>query len=211
MKDRHVSEAVIRRLPKYYRQLQELKKQGIERISSGELSVKMGLNASQIRQDFNCFGGFGQQGYGYQVSSLLKEIGSILGLDQRYKVILVGAGHIGQALTSYSGFARQGFDIVAAFDNDERLIGRQLDVATVRPIGEIAEFLTQNRVDIGIIATPKEVANEICELLTKGGVSAIWNFAPVDVSSENVIVENVHLSDSLYVLSFRLNQLRAED
>lgn len=211
MKDRHISEAVIRRLPKYYRQLQELSKQGIERISSGELSVEMGLNASQIRQDFNCFGGFGQQGYGYQVSSLLKEIGTILGLDHKYSIVLVGAGNIGQALTSYSGFARQGFEIKAAFDSDRGLIGKQLDVAVVRDIAEMEDFLKQNAIDIGIIATPKDVAQSICEKLVGGGVEAIWNFAPIDVCATGAIVENVHLSDSLYVLSFRLNSIRTKE
>ena len=176
MKDKYISEHVIRRLPKYYRQLQELKKRGIERISSGSLSVEMGFKASQIRQDFNCFGDFGQQGYGYNVSSLLKDIGSILGFERKYNMVLVGAGHIGHALTSYSGFARLGFHIRAAFDIDTKLIGSQLGEVVVQDIAQMQDYLNRNKIDIGIIATPKEFAKTISEKLVGEGVSAIWNF-----------------------------------
>lgn len=204
-KDRKISEAVIHRLPKYYRQLEELKKRGVQRISSGELSNEMGLNASQIRQDFNCFGGFGQQGYGYQVSSLHKELGSILGLTRSYQIVVVGVGNIGKALARYGGFERDGFFISGIFDVNPDLIGREFGGTIVRDISEFDDFLSQNSVQIGIICTQKESAQEMCDKLVDAGVCAIWNFAPIDVINDAAYIENVHLSDFLYILSYRLH------
>ena len=204
MRDKKVSEAVIHRLPKYYRQLQELHARGVERISSGELSVEMGFNASQIRQDFNCFGGFGQQGYGYQVSVLLREIAAILGLTKVYSMVIVGAGNIGKALSRYAGFSKEGYSIKAIFDNSPEIIGKNYSGIEVMDAKGLAEYLAANEIDIGVICTQKEVAQQIAEELHAGGINAIWNFAPIDVAVEGACIENVHLSDSLYVLSYRL-------
>ena len=204
MREKKVSEAVIHRLPKYYRQLQELQARGVERISSGELSVEMGFNASQIRQDFNCFGGFGQQGYGYQVSVLLREISAILGLTKVYSMIIVGAGNIGKALSRYAGFSREGYSIKAIFDVSPEIIGKNYSGIEVVDVKGLSAFLAENKIDIGVICTQKEAAQSIAEELYAGGVKAIWNFAPLDVAVEGACVENVHLSDSLYVLSYRL-------
>lgn len=207
-KVRHVSEAVVHRLPKYFRQLEELKKRGVERISSGELSIEMGLNASQIRQDFNCFGGFGQQGYGYQVSSLLSEIATILGLDRTYSMVVIGAGNIGRAITRYSGFQKDGYKIVAAFDINPEFIGEAIGDVRVYAYEDLASYLEQNDIQMGIICTQKEAAQNVCDQLVQGGIHAIWNFAPVDVFNDDAFVENVHLSDFLYLLSYRLqNQI----
>jgi len=204
MRDRRVSEAVIHRLPKYYRHLQELQARGVERISSGELSVEMGFNASQIRQDFNCFGGFGQQGYGYQVSVLLREIGNILGLNRTYNMAIIGAGNIGKALARYTGFAKEGFIVKAVFDIRPEMIGRVLSGVEVAHVDTLNDYLAENPIDIGVICTQKENAQEIAEKLVQGGVKAIWNFAPIDVEVDGARIENVHLSDSLFVLSYRL-------
>jgi len=204
MRDRRVSEAVIHRLPKYYRHLQELQARGVERISSGELSVEMGFNASQIRQDFNCFGGFGQQGYGYQVSVLLREIGNILGLNRTYNMAIIGAGNIGKALARYTGFAKEGFIVKAVFDIRPEMIGRVLSGVEVAHVDTLNDYLSVNPIDIGGSCTQKENAQEIAEKLVQGGVKAIWNFAPIDVEVDGARIENVHLSDSLFVLSYRL-------
>lgn len=205
MKERKVSEAVIHRLPKYYRYLEELQNRGIERISSSELSEEIGLNASQIRQDFNCFGGFGQQGYGYQVSSLLKELQAILGLMHPYHVIVVGVGNIGRAIANYQGFVKDGFEIKAAFDINQEIIGQSIGEIPVYHMNDLREFLKKESVDIAVICTQKNDAQTICDQLVEDGVQAIWNFAPVDITHEGAFVENVHLSDFLYLLTYRLN------
>ena len=204
MKQNKISEAVIKRLPKYHRYIRELQARGVERISSSELSAEMGLNASQIRQDFNCFGGFGQQGYGYQVNVLCREIDSILGLTHDYNAVIVGLGNIGKALARYTGFDQERFHIIGSFDINPELIGRKYGNTIVADVAELETFLSINSVDIGIICTQKENAQEICNKLGKSGVKAIWNFAPIDISYDAVFVENVHLSDFLYVLSYRL-------
>ena len=202
-----ISPAVIRRLPKYYRYLEEVEATGTDKLSSLQMSQDMGVNASQIRRDLNCFGGFGQQGYGYSVSKLKKEIAHILGLDKTYNLIILGAGRIGQALLGYRSFEREGFNIVGIFDSDASKIGENLEGKTVMPTGDIASFLKKNDIDIAIICTPKEVAQKAADHLVSCGVKAIWNFAPVDVAvRRGVVVENVHLSDSLYVLSYRLGE-----
>jgi redox-sensing transcriptional repressor len=203
----YVSEAVIRRMPKYYRYLEDLEKSGIERVSSKELSQRMGLTASQIRQDFNCFGGFGQQGYGYNVADLKKEIIRILGLDKTYNVIVVGAGNIGQALANYTSFEKEGFYIKALFDINPKLIGMSIRDIMIYDLDNLEEYLKQNQIDIAIISTPKEKAQDIADRLVACGIKGIWNFAAVDVVvPRDVIVENVHLSDSLYTLSFRIRE-----
>jgi len=208
MKEEKISEAVIRRLPKYYRYLNDLEQKGIERISSWKMSNDMHLNASQIRRDLNCFGGFGQQGYGYQVSKLRDEIQKILGLGKKYSVVILGAGNIGQALIKYLGFEKEGYAINALFDISKNLIGREIHGKKIYSLDTLPEYARENHVDIGFIATPKEGAQKAADLLMQCGIKAIWNFAPVDVYVKpDVRVENVHLSDSLYVLCFRMNDM----
>jgi redox-sensing transcriptional repressor len=201
-----VSDAVIRRLPKYYRYLIELEREGVMKISSGELSEKMGLNASQIRQDFNCFGGFGQQGFGYHVEVLKNEIQSILNLDKKHNCIIVGMGNIGQALAGYANFMNEGFYIAATFDVNERLVGTTVNGCKILALDEMERFVQENVVEIGIICTPEAHAMEVVERMRRCGIRAIWNFAPIDIQLEGVTVENVHLSDSLYTLSYRLSE-----
>ena len=202
-----ISPAVIRRLPRYYRYLEELESKGIDKISSSQMSMEMSLNASQIRRDLNCFGGFGQQGYGYSVGKLKKEIARILGLDKRYNVIIVGAGRIGQALLGYKNFMLEGFNIVDIFDNDPAKVGAFIEGRMVQDIGKMEKYLKDKDIDIAIICTPKEYAQQSADLLVSFGIKAIWNFAPTDVAvRRGVAVENVHLSDSLYVLSYKLKE-----
>lgn len=202
-----ISPAVIRRLPKYYRYLEELESKGMDKISSSQMSIEMGLNASQIRRDLNCFGGFGQQGYGYSVEKLKREIARILGLDHRYNVIIVGAGRIGQALMGYKNFMLEGFNVVDIFDNDPKKIGTETLGREVQSIASLDTYLKKTNIDIAIICTPKEYAQQSADLLVSFGIKAIWNFAPADVAvRRGVAVENVHLSDSLYVLSYKLKE-----
>lgn len=202
----YVSEAVMRRMPKYYRYLTDMEKSGIERISSKELSQRMGLTASQIRQDFNCFGGFGQQGYGYNVSELRQEIKNILGLNTEYNVIVLGAGNVGQAIANYTGFEKEGFLVKALFDINPRLIGISIRGTPIYDLDELEQFIKSNTVHIAAICTPKEKAQEVADRVIRCGVKGIWNFAATDISvPRDVIVENVHLSDSLFTLSFRMN------
>lgn len=209
MKSNKVAEAVIRRLPRYYRYLTQLEQQGTERISSSELSSIMGLNASQIRQDFNCFGGFGQQGYGYHVKSLLKEISAILTLDQQHSAIIVGAGNIGQALMCFEGFERQGFDFKALFDINQDLVGKEIRGREVLHVDVLEDYIRQNAIKIGVIAARRSAAQELADRMVEAGIEGIWNFAPIDVQSQ-VPVENVHLSDSLYVLAFKLGNMGSD-
>lgn len=206
MKERKVSEAVIRRLPRYYRQLELLNAENVERISSSELAQQMGLNPSQVRQDLNCFGGFGQQGYGYPVQNLHKEIASILGLTRNYRLVIVGAGNIGQALAKYEGFAQKGFEVIALFDVDEALIGQTINEKPILPVEQLSDFIKENNVDIGIITARRRSAQEIADIMVSAGIRAIWNFVPMDVTA-SVPIENIQLSDSMFVLSYRLNAL----
>ncbi|HHY82451.1 MAG TPA: redox-sensing transcriptional repressor Rex [Clostridiales bacterium] len=202
----YVSEAVMRRMPKYYRYLTDLEKSGIERVSSKELSHRMGLTASQIRQDFNCFGGFGQQGYGYNVSDLRHEIHKILGLTRVYNMIILGAGNVGQALANYTNFEKDGFIIKGLFDINPRLIGMSIRGIPVYDIDELESFISKNEIHIAVICTPKEKAQEVADRVIRCGVKGIWNFAAMDINApRDTIVENVHLSDSLYTLSFRMS------
>jgi len=191
----------------YYRHLRELEKAGVVRISSQELGERMNLTASQIRQDINCFGGFGQQGYGYHVSNLKERIGEILGLDHEYHVIIVGAGNIGRAVANYSGFDREGFHIQAIFDISPSLVGIDVHGIIVQPMDKLNAWMDAHAVDIAVLSVPASHAQEIANQLVEGGVRAIWNFAPVDLTlPEGVSVNNVHLSDSLHILSYRMNE-----
>lgn len=202
-----ISPAVIRRLPKYYRYLEDLQAKDIDKISSSQMSLEMGLNASQIRRDLNCFGGFGQQGYGYSVGKLKKEITRILGLDKQYNVIIVGAGRIGHALMGYKNFTLEGFNIIDVFDNDSSKVGSSIEGRKIHHIDTLNEYLETHHIDIAIICTPKEYAQRSADMLVSMGIKAIWNFAPVDVEvRRGVAVENVHLSDSLYVLSYQISR-----
>lgn len=201
-----ISQAVIRRLPRYYRYLTDMEKRGEDRVSSFKMSEEMGLNASQIRRDLNCFGGFGQQGYGYSVEKLKKEIAHILGLDKRYNVIVIGAGRIGQALMGYDSFEKEAFNMAAIFDNDKNKIGMRVNGSPVKHIDELPAYLNENKADIAMLCTPGENAKQAARVLTDCGIKAIWNFAPIDIEApKDVAVENVHLSDSLYVLSYKLD------
>ena len=205
MEERQISKAVIKRLPRYYRYLGEILNNGVERISSGELSSRMQVTASQIRQDLNNFGGFGQQGYGYNVGYLYEEIGKILGLDKEHKLIIIGAGHLGQALANYVNFERRGFIFCGIFDNDPAVYGTKIRDIEVRPVEEMEDFIKSNNVDIAVLTIPKQCAAAIAERLVSCGIRAIWNFAHVDLHvPDDIQVENVHLSDSLMKLSYNL-------
>ncbi len=207
MAEKEISQAVISRLPRYFRYLGELKDQGIERISSQELSDIMKVTASQIRQDFNNFGGFGQQGYGYNVEYLYDEIGKILGLGREHTLIIIGAGHLGQALSGYNNFFNRGFIFKGAFDLNPDLHGKKIRNIEIRPIEEIEQFVRDNKIEIAVLAIPKDQAVPMAEKLVKCGIKAIWNFAHVDLDvPENVQVENVHLSDSLMKLSYSIDR-----
>lgn len=202
-----VSIAVIRRLPRYYRYLGDLLKNDIMRISSKELSQRMGVTASQIRQDLNCFGGFGQQGYGYNVEYLYKEIGNILGLYNGYTTVMIGAGHLGHALANHSNFEKRGFKLVGIFDVAEDIIGKEIRGITVKHMNELDEFIKSNRVDIAILAIPKESVSQVAQRLVNLGVKGLWNFSYMDLHLDGgVAIENVHLSDSLMTLSYKLTQ-----
>ncbi|MCR1839117.1 redox-sensing transcriptional repressor Rex [Murimonas intestini] len=207
MEEKEISRAVIKRLPRYYRYLGELLESGVERISSNELSERMQVTASQIRQDLNNFGGFGQQGYGYNVKFLYQEIAKILGLDKTYNMIIVGAGNLGQALANYVKFEKSGFLIKKLFDVNPRLHGMTVRGIEIRLIDELPEYLQENEIHIAALTLPKANAREMAELLAENGVKAIWNFAHTDLHlPEDVIVENVHLSESLMQLSYNISR-----
>lgn len=207
MESKEISQAVIGRLPRYFRYLGELKDEGIERISSQELSDIMKVTASQIRQDFNNFGGFGQQGYGYKVEYLYEEIGKILGLDKKHNLIIIGAGNLGQALANYMNFERRGFLFRGLFDNNPALYGKKIREMEVRPMEELSAFVRDNNIDIAVLTIPKTCAVSVAEQLVKDGIKGIWNFAHVDLNvPKNIQVENVHLSDSLMKLTYNINR-----
>ena len=207
METRKISQAVIRRLPRYYRYLGELLEDGVERISSNDLSKRMKLTASQIRQDLNNFGGFGQQGYGYNVKYLHTEIGKILGLENKHNFIIVGAGNLGQALANYSHFENQGFILKGIFDVNPTLIGMSIRDVPVRMMSEMKDFIKENNIEIAVLTIPKECAIDVAKDLVDAGIQAIWNFAHVDLNvPDNVIVESVHLSESLMRLSYNISR-----
>ncbi|MGI6056785.1 MAG: redox-sensing transcriptional repressor Rex [Bilifractor sp.] len=210
MSQKEISKAVIKRLPRYYRYLGELQEAGVERISSGELSQQMKVTASQIRQDLNNFGGFGQQGYGYNVQYLREEIAKILGLDRIHNVIIIGVGHLGQALANYTNFEKNSFRIVGLFDNNPELKDKVIRGVPIRMTDEIPAFLRENDVEIATLTLPKEHAIEVSKMLIENGIHAIWNFAHTDLNlvvPKNVAVQNVHLSESLMRLSYNLKTL----
>ena len=204
MKKEKISNNVIRRLPRYLRKLDELTAAGVNRISSTELGQLLGFTPSQIRQDFNCFGEFGQQGYGYNVPVLREQIAGILGMDRGYKAVLIGVGHIGRALIDNFCFSEWGFDLVQAFDVEENLIGKEFSGVHVSSMEDLTAYLKRNKVDIVVLAVPREAALPTAKMLIENGVHAIWNFTNVELVEPDspVIVENVHFSDSLLALSY---------
>ncbi len=204
--NKEISQAVIRRMPRYYRYLGELLDEGVERISSNDLSRRMKVTASQIRQDLNNFGGFGQQGYGYNVQYLYEEIGKIMGLDTEHRIIIIGAGNLGQALANYVKFERLGFRIVALFDVNPELKGRNVRGIPILMLNELDEYCKTHDVDIAALTMPKSKADTIAQKLVDLGIKAIWNFAHVDleIPDKDVVVESVHLSDSLMQLSYNI-------
>ena len=208
MKRVKVSNNVIRRLPRYLRKLDELQENGINRISSFELGQQLGLTPSQIRQDFSCFGEFGQQGYGYNVNGLREQIASILGMDRGYKAILVGVGNIGHALMDNFSFSDCGVELAAAFDIKENLIGTKFKGVPILPEDQMEEYLKNNEIAIAVLCVPKSVAVAVTEILTRNGIEAIWNFTNIELTEPNspIIVENVHFSDSLLSLSFFVSE-----
>ena len=202
-----ISKAVVSRLPRYYRYLEEVRQQKIERISSKELSKLMNVTASQIRQDLNNFGGFGQQGYGYNVSYLYEEIGKILGLNQNHKMVIVGAGNLGRAIANYGNFKNRGFEITALVDQNQELIGKKTAEGEILDIKYLYDYVVENNVDIVALTLPKGPAKEIADKLVACGVKAFWNFAHTDLEvPKDVIVENVHLSESLMDLTYKLSE-----
>ncbi len=205
--EKKVPAVVIKRLPRYYRYLGELIKQDVKRISSNALSIKMNVTASQIRQDFNYFGGFGQQGYGYNVEYLYNEIGEILGLNDGDTTVIVGAGNLGRAIASHGAFEKRGFKLVGIFDNNEKVIGTVINGIEVMSVDNLEDFLAKNRVDIGILTVPKAAVVETAERLVKCGVKGLMNFAYTELNfDKDIAVENVHLSDTLMTLSYKIKQ-----
>ena len=207
-----VSKAVIRRLPRYYRNISELKGEGVQRISSRALAERMGLTASQIRQDFNCFGGFGQQGYGYNVDKLLEELGAILGLQDQRTAILVGAGNLGRALLNNFDFAASGFRLLCAFDADPELVGRRFGGHEVRAASGLLDYVSRRKPDVAVLTIPRGRSPELARELVEHGISGLWNFTGEDLHLEGlgIPVENVHLSDSLMTLCHLVGQQEQE-
>ena len=208
-----ISSSVIKRLPRYYRFIGELIKQGIVRSSSGELAEKMSLTASQIRQDLNCFGGFGQQGYGYNLVELRTEIGKILGIDRGYKAVLFGAGNLGKAIASHMNFGEYGWELIGIFDSDLRKENEKVADLSVMHISRMESFITENKPEIAILCIPKAAAQEYADKLVSLGIKAFWNFSHYDlaVSHKNIIVQNVHLGDSIMTLSYGLTTFEDEE
>ena len=206
MKENHISISVIKRLPRYYRFLGELQKQGVTRISSGELAKKMNLTASQIRQDLNCFGGFGQQGYGYNIELLYDCIGEILGLDQPTKAIMLGVGKLGVVVAENMNFLKQGFKLVGAFDVDKSIIGKQVAGITVQSIHELEAFCKKHSPKAAFMCVPSSAAPELAERLIELGITGFWNFSHYDIGIKHpeVSVENVHFGDTLMRLSYKI-------
>ncbi len=206
MASKKISMAVIKRLPRYHRYLNYLLELGIKRVSSKELSSRMGITASQIRQDLNCFGGFGQQGYGYNVESLYNEIGNILGINKTYYCIIIGAGNMGQALSNYENFIKRGFKVIGIFDVNPEVIGKKLKNLEVMNLDLLEDFILHNPVDIAMLCVPYRETATVADRVARLGVKGLWNFSPMDLKIPyDVIVENVHLSDSLMVLGYKLN------
>ncbi|MBO4876699.1 MAG: redox-sensing transcriptional repressor Rex [Ruminococcus sp.] len=213
MSKNSISNSVIRRLPRYHRFLGDLEANGYVRISSRELAEKMGLTASQIRQDFNCFGEFGQQGYGYNVKELRGEIGKILGLDVSTPMILLGAGNLGKAIAAHIDFRNRGFELIGIFDANPAVVGGKIGELTVKSVDELEEFCKANRPEAAILCIPKGEAEKEADRLISYGVRAFWNFTHYDlrISHKDVAVENVHLGDSLTTLSYALSGISGKE
>lgn len=203
MKKGKPSDAVIKRIPRYYRLLKMMAENGEESVSSSVLGERLGLTASQVRQDFNCFGGYGQQGYGYNVKKLLAEICSILAVDKEHTAVIVGAGNIGKAITRFEGMAKENIKVKALFDINPDVIGTEIAERPVYDINELESYIAENNIDIGIIAARKSVAQELADKMVKSGVKGIWNFAPVEITAD-VPVENVHFLDSIITLTYKM-------
>ena len=213
MKRVKVSNNVIRRIPRYLRKLDELMEAGVNRISSFDLGQQLGLTPSQIRQDFSCFGEFGQQGYGYNVAALREQVAAILGMDRGFSAILIGVGNIGRALMDNFCFSEWGFHLLSAFEVNPALIGTELSGVLIRSMDELESFLAENKVDVAVLSVPKEAALRVTERLTKNGIRAIWNFTNVELTDPNssILVENVHFSDSLLSLSYYISERKDEE
>lgn len=207
-KNNYISMSVVRRLPRYYRFLYDLKENGVTRISSRELSQRMGLTASQIRQDLNCFGGFGQQGYGYMVEQLYQEIGHILGMDRLSNTVLLGAGNMGKAIANHMDFENRGIHLVGIFDDSPEVIGQEIRGLSVQPTERLEEICAAAHPEVAILCIPKEAAPGIVERLIQQGVRGFWNFSHYDIvyTYPDIVVENVHLGDSLMTLSYQLKK-----
>lgn len=212
MSKKDISVSVIKRLPRYYRFIGELVRQGTVRISSGELAEKMSLTASQIRQDLNCFGGFGQQGYGYNLVELQEEIGKILGVKQGYKTVLIGAGNLGRAIAAHMDFSEYGCELIGIFDIDESKSGTSVAGYRVMHVSEMKSFFEKETPLIAILCIPKTAAQELADRLVSYGIKAFWNFSHYDIkiSHKDAVVENVHLGDSIMMLSYALNNSESE-
>ncbi|WP_302516038.1 redox-sensing transcriptional repressor Rex [Ruminococcus bromii] len=206
-KNDSISMSVIRRLPRYYRFLSELNDQNIDKISSTKLAQIMNVTASQVRQDLNCFGGFGQQGYGYSVSQLKEEIKNILGLNNNYKAILIGAGNLGKAVAMHMNFEKLGFELIACFDNNEQKVGSKLNGITVKNESELDDFCNKNHIDTAFLCIPRVCVENVLDKLYSHGIKNYWNFSHYDINARynDTMVENVHLSDSLMTLCYRMN------
>lgn len=211
--DKVISMAVIRRLPRYYRFLGELLKAGNIRISSRELSDRMGLTASQIRQDLNCFGGFGQQGYGYNIQELHKEIGKILGLDKPVRAILIGAGNLGRAVASHMDFENRGFSLIGIFDADSALIGQKIKDIEILHTDALETFCAEHSPIVAILCIPKSATKDLSDRLIASGIKGFWNFSHYDLVSQHrdIVVENVHMNDSLMTLRYEINEVLQKD
>lgn len=208
MNKEKISKSVIRRLPRYYRFLSELEEQNVERVSSGKLAQIMRTTASQVRQDLNCFGGFGHQGYGYSVSTLKSEIIKILGLNNRYKAVLIGAGHIGTAIAAHMKFNKLGFELTGIFDNNEEILGSKINALEISDIKNLEQFCNKNKVDVAFLCIPKNAAPEAVKRLYQLGIKSYWNFTHYDIQGDypDVVVENVHLSDMMMTLCYSMNE-----
>lgn len=208
-----VSASVIKRLPRYYRFLAELINQGVTRISSRELSEKMDLTASQIRQDLNCFGGFGQQGYGYNIVELHAEIGKIIGVDRNFPALIIGVGNLGRAIATHMNFEKRGCKLIGVFDIDPDLLGREVAGLAIKPMAELEKFCKNEKPLVAILCIPKTAAQELADKLVNLGIKAFWNFSHFDLrmNFKDIVVENVHLGDSLLTLTFGLNNLDSLD
>lgn len=202
-----IPQGVVGRLPVYFRYLSELELKGVDRVSSAQLGEALDFTAAQIRSDLSYFGSFGQQGYGYNVADLLNQVKQILGMNKKHSLVLVGAGNIGKAIGSYDWFRDEGFEIEAIFDTAPHLIGNIHGGCAIRPFSELPQYLAKHPIDVGIIATPKESSQDVCDCFVEAGVKGIWNFSPANLNvPSDVVVEDIHLTDSLLRLAFRLNE-----